>query len=258
VAKLKLLPTPWPNDALPPASATLLSVASRRGLLAAASPNTLVISSTENVRNAFKTKIKAGEPDVINDFKPDSTLEVPQLRHVAFSADEEYLVLNPEGQGILVVYNVDDLLKGSTKPAEQITIHNDSVRALLPNPDPGFAHYMVVIGDSGRLDIVDITKSNKVTVDTEGKKVTCGAWSVRGRAYVVGFEDGTAAAYKTTETLLGKIPRPPDVDESYSGRYFTPFLHVKLVTNRHSDQHLLPQQRRFLPHTFSSGYRRRR
>ena len=51
--KLRLLPSPWPSDSQPLAAASLLSVASGKGLVAAAGPDTLVIASTERVRETF-------------------------------------------------------------------------------------------------------------------------------------------------------------------------------------------------------------
>ena len=176
-----------------------------------------MIASTENVRKALKAEVKPGQRDVIADFKPDLAFSVPRLRHVAFSVDEDLLFVNQEGGGTFSVYGVDDLLKGNTKPALEFTIHDQGVRAMLACTDPATAHYTAVIGDSGRLDIVDMTKGEPLTIDTNGKSVTCGSWSTRGKAYVVGFKDGTAAAYQVAQNLLGTIPRPPSVEENYLG-----------------------------------------
>jgi nucleoporin NUP159 len=215
--KLRLLSSPWSTDNLPPASATLLSVAPRRGLLAAASPDKLVIASTEKVRKAFQEK--AGKNDIVADFSPDATLPVPQLRHVAFSTDEDFLVTSAEHGGGLSVYSVDDLLKGNTQPGVQIATDNTSVRALLPNPAPEQAHYMAIVLDSGRLDITDITKGNAKTVHSEG--VTCASWSQKGKAIVAGLEDGTASIHlvSSLDQVKGKIPRPPGIDENFMGKY---------------------------------------
>ncbi|CAI6338837.1 unnamed protein product [Periconia digitata] len=210
-AKLKLLPTPWPSDNLPPSSASLLCVASMRGLLAAVSPDTLTVSSTANVRKAFLQK--PGAKDVIEDFKPDLVMSIPQPRHVAFSADEEYLILCPE-KGGLHIYNVDALLDGNTKPERQIDTNNDSVRGLFPNPDADLAHYAAFIGDSGRLEIADITTGTKLPIKNDG--ATCASWSVRGKAYAVGYKDGTAAVFLATDTQIGTIPRPPTVEDGWA------------------------------------------
>ncbi|KAK1917232.1 hypothetical protein P3342_012077 [Pyrenophora teres f. teres] len=110
---------PWPVDALPPASANLLSVASKPGLLAAAGPNILVIASTDAVRNAFQNKTTADEIenaddprlderdiDVVTDFTPDVTISTPNLRHVAFSANGDFLAVAAEERPTLHVYDV--------------------------------------------------------------------------------------------------------------------------------------------------------
>lgn len=217
--KLKLLPSPWPIDNLPPVSATLLSVAPKRGILAAASPDKLVIASTEKVRKAFQEKAEA--EDVVTSFSPDATLPVPQLRHVAFSADEDFLVISAENGGALSVYSVDDLLKGNAQPGLQVATDNTSVRALLPNPAAEQAHYMVVILDSGRLDITDVSGGNAKTVHNE--KVTCAAWSVKGKAIVAGFEDGTAAIHlvSSLDQVKARIPRPPELGDSHICKCFS-------------------------------------
>lgn len=214
--KLRLLRSTWPEDDLPPASATLLSVAPRHGLLAAASPDQLVIASTEKVRKAFESA--AGEHDVVTDFAPDATIPVQRLRHVAFSVDEDFLVTSAENGGGLDVYAVDDLLKGKAKPGAQIATNNTPVRALLPNPAPEQAHYMAVISDTGRLDIVDISAGEAVTVHDGA--VTCASWSVKGKAFVAGFEDGTASIHLVSamNQVKGKIPRAPEVPDNYRGK----------------------------------------
>ncbi|KAL1602751.1 hypothetical protein SLS60_006172 [Paraconiothyrium brasiliense] len=210
---LKLLPSPWPTDNLPPASASLLSVGPKRGLLAAASPDKLVIASTQKVRKAFQEK--AAEKDVVTSFMPDATLQVPQLRQVAFSADEDFLVTSAEHGGGLSVYSLDDLLKGNTRPGVQVPTDNTPVRALLPNPAAEQAHYMAVILDSGRLSITDVTTGNAKTVHDDG--VTCASWSLKGKAFVAGFEDGTASIHlvSSLDHVKGRVPRPPEVDEKY-------------------------------------------
>ncbi|KAF1977169.1 hypothetical protein BU23DRAFT_527561 [Bimuria novae-zelandiae CBS 107.79] len=212
--KLKLLPSPWPTDNVPPASATLLSVASKRRLLAAASPDKLVVTSTEKVRKAFQET--AAENDIVADFTPDIVFDVPQLRHVAFSADEDFLVASSEKKGGLVVYGVDDLLKGNTQPGNQISTNNTAIRALLPNPTPEQAHYMAVILETGRLDITDVVSGNTKSVHDSGVK--CASWSLKGKAILAGFEDGTAAIHLVSalDQVKGKVPRPPELGDDYT------------------------------------------
>ncbi|KAL5431928.1 hypothetical protein PMIN07_008786 [Paraphaeosphaeria minitans] len=211
--KIKLLPSPWSTDNLPPPSATLLAIAPRHRLLAAASPDKLVIASTKKVRKAFQDK--ANEWDVVTSFSPDAALPVPQLRQVVFSADEDFLVTSAEHGGGLSVYSLPDLLKGNTHPDVHIATNNTPVRALLPNPSAEHAHYMAVILDSGRLDITDVSTGNAKTV--HDARVTCASWSVKGKAFVAGFEDGTAAIHliSSMDQIKARVPRPSRVDENY-------------------------------------------
>jgi nucleoporin NUP159 len=156
-------------------------------------------------------------------------LPVPQLRHVAFSTDEDFLVTSAEHGGGLSVYSSDDLLKANAQPGVQIATDNTPVRALLPNPAPEQAHYMAVILDSGRLNITDVTTGNAKTVHSEG--VTCACWSQKGKAIVAGFEDGTASIHlvSSLDQVKGRIPRPPGIDESFRGKYPPGLTQVQLI-----------------------------
>lgn len=211
--KLKILPEPWPTDNVPPASATLLTIASKPGLLAAAGPATLVVTSTDKVRKAFEEK--AGNGDVVTTFTPDVTLPVPRLRHVAFSTDGDFLVISAEEKGGLAVFDVSAVVKaGRRDPEVQIDTDQVSVRALLPNPVSDFAHFFAVVLDSGKLLIADVSTGSTITVREDN--VTCVAWSNLGKAVVAGLHDGTLAIYLNNGSFKGSIPRPPDVDETFT------------------------------------------
>ena len=224
--KVKILPRPWPVDALPPASANLLSVASKPGLLAAAGPNILVIASTDAVRSAFQNKTTADEIenaddprlderdiDVVADFTPDVTISTPNLRHVAFSANGDFLVVAAEERPSLHVYDVAAVV-GAGKKDASIDIDTDStVRALLPNPVPETEQYFATVTDAGKLMTFDVASGNRMTLREHG--VTCAAWSARGKALVSGSTDGSCDIHMANGDLKGTIPRAPDVDELY-------------------------------------------
>ncbi|KAJ5060531.1 hypothetical protein PSV09DRAFT_2380826 [Bipolaris maydis] len=223
--KVKLLPQPWPADNLPSASASLLSVASKPGLLAAAGPNILVVASTDAVRKAFEGKTTADDIDkpddprleerdidVVSDFTPDVTISTENLRHVAFSADGDFLVVTPEQQASISIFSVAEVVKGR-KDAEQTVQTDAPVRALLPNPAPEFEHFFAIVLDSGKLQICNVTDGAKKTI--RDAHVNCAAWSTRGKAVVSGSTDGTCAINMTNGELKGVIPRAPDVDENY-------------------------------------------
>jgi nucleoporin NUP159 len=210
--KLQIL-KPWPADRMPPSCATLLSIASEPGLLAAAGPDSLIVTSTEKVRKAFSGK--AGEWDVITDFTPDVTIPLgaSPLRHVAFSTGGEFLVISAEEKGALAVFDASKLMQGSQAPERQIPTDGVAVRSLLANPVASMGHYMAAVLDTGKLWVVDVDQDKKIALKEEG--VCCATWSSRGKAVAAGLEDGTTQIFLTDGTLKGTIPRPPGVDENY-------------------------------------------
>lgn len=215
--KLKLLPEPWPTDNVPPASATLLSIASKPGLLAAAGPKNLIITSTEKVRKSFEGK--AGIGDVVSDFQSEVNLDVPRLRHVVFSTDGDFLVISAEEQGGLAVFDTAAVVKSQKKEPElQIATDQSAVRALLPNPTPDLSHSFALVLDSGKLSIANVAEGSSITLKENG--VNCVAWSTKGKAVVAGLQDGTVAIYMAGGAHKGTVPRPPEVDNGFSGEYF--------------------------------------
>ncbi|KAF2176361.1 hypothetical protein K469DRAFT_645790 [Zopfia rhizophila CBS 207.26] len=210
--KLKLLPSPWPSDNLPPSSSSLLSVASKRGLLAAAGPEGLIITSTEGVHKAFGRE--ASDQNVITNFSPDITIQVPQLRHVAFSSNEDFLVITAENGGGLAVYATQDLLQQKSQPAVQISTNQVSVRALVPNPNPEFESYFAVVLETGQLLVSDIANQQVKKMPVEG--ITCASWSVKGKQVVAGLSDGTAIQFWPDAMPAGNIPRPPAVEPDFA------------------------------------------
>lgn len=213
--KVKVLPKPWPTNSVPPACASLLSIASKPGLLAAAGPEALVVASTEKVRKAFEGN--AADNDVVSDFTPDVTIPVPRLRHVAFSADGDFLVISAEDKGGLAVFNPAEIVKGNQAPSRQIDTDQIAVRTLLANPMPEFAQFFAAVLDSGKLAIINVEDGRTKTLRSDG--VTCVAWSTKGKAIVAGLHDGTLAIHITSGDLKGVIPRPPEVKDTYAGKF---------------------------------------
>lgn len=212
--KLKILPNPWPTDDVPPASVTLLAIAAKQGLLAAAGPDTLVIASTQKIRKAFEEEV--GEWDVISEFAPDVTMPVPKLRHVAFSAEGDFLVISAENEGGLAVFDPSQLLKQNFKPGNEIPTDKVAVRSLLPNPTPEMEHIFAAVLDNGKLCLIDVVKGASHSIREEG--VVCAAWSTKGKALAVGLKDGTGALYLNDGTQKAIIPRPPGINEGFTCR----------------------------------------
>ncbi|PVH88520.1 hypothetical protein DL98DRAFT_509231 [Cadophora sp. DSE1049] len=212
-SKIQLLPTPWPADRLPPPTSSLMSIASQKGLVAAAGPDAVIVASTESVRKAFEAKSENGN---IKQFQPQLRIPMPmRVSQVAFSADETYLVLSAETGGGLAVYEVQSLQNGSTEPAYQLPTENLALRALIPNPTPEKAELFALVTTDGKLMMANLKEKTFVSgangpVLRNG--VSCVSWSARGKQLVAGLGDGTA--YQMTPEGEGKadIPRPPNVD----------------------------------------------
>lgn len=211
-----MLPTPWPADNLPPSSATLLSVSSKLGLIAAAGPDALIIASTEKVRKSFQEQ--AGEGDVVSNFTPDATIPLgsPALRHVAFSSGGDFLVVSAEGEGGLAIFDVQSVMGGRKSPEAQLPTEKVPIRTLVPNPVPEMEHFMAMVLDTGKLCLVDVAEQQSNTLREGG--ATCVTWSSRGKAVAAGLKDGSTAVYMNDGKQLGTIPRPESLDDGFEGR----------------------------------------
>ncbi|KAI4107346.1 MAG: hypothetical protein L6R37_001707 [Teloschistes peruensis] len=206
-AKLQLLPSPWPAEAPPPTTASLLSIAPRKGLLAAAGPDAVIIASTEAVRKAFGADGPIGNNN--KTFTPQLTLKLGiRISHVAFSADESYLVLSAEDGGGLAVYEVQSLTQGNTQTAFEISTNNTSLRALLPNPMPEKAELFAVVTTSGQLSIANLNSRQFVPQGAPLKEgVSCVSWSALGKQLVAGH--GSGACFQLTPEGAEKATFPP-------------------------------------------------
>ncbi|KAK1067144.1 hypothetical protein LTR74_006686 [Friedmanniomyces endolithicus] len=214
--QLRLLPTPWPSEGLPPPYASLLSVASSRGLVAAVGPFTLVIAKTDSVRKAFAEK-KAGGKTV--PFTPEATISVPRVSQVAFSSNEACLVVVAEQGGGLAVYDTASITSGVKDPAFQVGTNGVGVRQLLPNPNPSsdWSHLFGIVLETGQLLLADL-KARELVKNSSGnpvfhENVVSACWSRLGKQIVAGRNDGTAAQIDPQGNVKAKIPLPPRLPE---------------------------------------------
>jgi nucleoporin NUP159 len=197
-----------------------MSVASQKGLLAAAGPNAVVVAMIDSVRKAFEAP-KSGETNT-RTFQPQLTLPMPmRVSQVAFTADENYLVLSAESGGGLAVYDVQSILNGSTSSAFEMGTNSASVRALVPNPTPEKAELIAVVTTDGKLMMANLKERNFIAgsngqVLKDG--VSCVSWSTRGKQLVAGL--GNGSAFQLTPEGVGKaeIPCPPSVDPNHHGK----------------------------------------
>lgn len=209
--KVRLLPTPWPSDALPPPSSSLLSIASAKGLLAAAGPDALYLTTTDKVRDAFQSSPEIG---TIRLLKPEIKIPQPRLSHVAFSSDESVLVVASERDGGLAAFQVDRIIKGELGPAVQLSTNGQGLRALVPNPVPEHAELFALITVNGDLMLLDL-KAGSMMLGSNGPVLkdgaSCLSWSNRGKQLVAGMADGTAVQMKPDGTVVAQIPKSTSI-----------------------------------------------
>ena len=215
--QIRLIPEPWPADALPPPSASLLSVASSRGVIAAAGPNHLVIATTASVRDALRT---ADEKKIekIRPFQPQVSISKPRLGHVAFASNDAVLVITSQDGGGLEAYQLEDLLNGQTRPAQQVSTNGAAIRALVPNPAPDSWALFAAVTNDGDLLLADLQAGN-LRNGANGpvlrSGVSCVSWSNKGKQLVAGTANGAAVQMKPDGSVVADIPKSTSIPDGY-------------------------------------------
>jgi nucleoporin NUP159 len=192
-------------------------VASSKGLVAAASPSELVIASTESIRNTWASG--PASANNVKTFNPEAKTTVPRLSHVAFSADENVLVVAGEREGGLTVYQTDALTVGQIKPALEVSTNLQALRALAPNPNVQFTELFAAVTTGGELIVADL-KAGQLRDVAHGevngvvlqRGVSSVAWSNQGKQLVAGRADGTVVQMTPNGTPKAEIPRPPSLE----------------------------------------------
>lgn len=185
-----------------------MSIAPQKGLVAAAGPDYIAFATTESVRKAFESP-KEGDADVRN-FEPQLKINMPmRISQLAFTADENYLILSAESGGGLAAYEVQSLMQGSTNSAFELPTNGESLRAMVPNPTAEKAELCAIITQSGNLHMANF-KSKSVSNSLKAQ-VSCLSWSAKGKQLCAGLGDGTI--YQMTPEGEGKaeIPKPPSL-----------------------------------------------
>ncbi|KFY79569.1 hypothetical protein V499_01441 [Pseudogymnoascus sp. VKM F-103] len=216
-AKLQLLPSPWPSTNLPPPTSSLMSIAPKKGLVAAAGPDCVILATTESIRKAYEGP-RIGESHT-RPFHAQLTLPMPmRLSQVTFTADETYLVLSAEVGGGLAVYEVQNLMNGSQASSFEMSTNSAPLRAAVPNPTPEKGELLAIVTMDGKLMVANLKERNFISGATgqilkEG--VSCISWSVKGKQLVAGLIDGSAFQMTPEGVAKAQIPRPPGVDPGY-------------------------------------------
>lgn len=241
-AKVRLVPS-W---ASPPAeTASLLSIASRKGLVAAAGPEQIVVATTESVRKAFTSS------DV---FEPQLSIPAPtRVSHLAYTADESYLVLSAESGGGLAVYDVQTLLQGSTNALFELPTNGESLRALAPNPTAEKAHLCALVTTSGNLYMANL--SERKLSNPLRSRVSSLSWSAKGKQLCAGMVDGTISQMTPEGEGKGEIPKPPNSEDCYVSSLIwlenNLFLAIYTATNEPSPSSIYHIINRQPPSTFT-------
>jgi len=158
-----------------------------------------------------------------------------RISHIAFSADELYLVISAELGGGLAVYEVSALLQGSTQSAFELSTNGKALRALAPNPTADKGELFAVVTDDGNLMVANL-KERSFVAGSNGQilksGVSCISWSVKGKQLVAGLGDGTAFQMTPDGKEKGDIPRPPNIDTSDHGKSSCPYPSLMTLTTK--------------------------
>lgn len=143
-----------------------------------------------------------------------------RVSQVAFSADEDFLVLSAETGGGLAVYEVQALIQGNTQSIFQLPTNGAALRALVPNPTPGTAGLLAAVTTNGELLMANL-KTRQFLNGSQGQVlkdgVSCVSWSTQGKQLVVGLGNGTVCQMTPEGEMKGEIPRPPALEGDQHG-----------------------------------------
>ena len=167
-----------------------------------------------------------------------------RVSQVAFSSDEEYLVLSAEQGGGLAVYEVKSLTQGNTQSAFQLATNGAALRSLVPNPALETTELFAVVTTDGQLMVANL-KTRHFLAGSQGQVlkegVSCVSWSTRGKALVAGLGDGCCVQLKPEGQVMAVIPRPPALEGNQHGkkiglinndRILTSFKSLRLLGSR--------------------------
>lgn len=180
----------------------------------------MVIASTDAVRQAY---IQPAGDRALKPFTPQLILNLGmRVSQVAFSADEEFLVLSAQDGGGLAVYEVAALMNGATQSAFELSTNSLSLRHLIPNPTAEKAELFALVTLTGQLMIANL-KTRSLLSGSQGpilrEGVSCVSWSARGKQLVAGLGDGTCSQMTPEGEIKGELPRPPVGEGDQHGEY---------------------------------------
>jgi len=166
------------------------------------------MASTESVRQAL---LSGGEGNT-GSFMPQLTLNLGiRVSQVAFSADEDHLIISAEQGGGLAVYDVQALMQGNTNPAFELPTNNIGIRSLVPNPAAEKAELVAVVTSNGGLMMANL-QTREFSTGSQGpiiqEGVSCVSWSNKGKQLVAGLANGTCHQLTPEGRPKAEIPKP--------------------------------------------------
>jgi nucleoporin NUP159 len=143
----------------------------------------------------------------VRSFEPQAKIPLPtRISQLAFTADEQYLILSAETGGGLAVYDVQALTSGASAPAFELPTNGEALRAIIPNPMPDLAFAVALVTDKGNLLMANLKERKLSQLATQA---SCAAWSSKGKQLVAGLADGTVRQMTPDGANKGTIPKPP-------------------------------------------------
>ncbi|KAL4988588.1 hypothetical protein BDW68DRAFT_158587 [Aspergillus falconensis] len=219
-SNVQFLPTPWPADALPAPSCTLLAVAATKGIVVGAGPNTLSVASTKSVRAAISAE-NGKEKVKTKSFQPQATISLPgRPTHIAFASGDSALVLATENGSQLSVFETGGLLQPNAQPAISIPTNGATFRTVAPNPaqaEDSHSSLVALVTNAGELLIADLKVGNLVTGPNGNilkTDVSSVGWSNKGKQLVAGLVDGSGFVMTPEGVQMDLIPKPSDLTDS--------------------------------------------
>ncbi|KAL6234716.1 hypothetical protein BDW75DRAFT_211544 [Aspergillus navahoensis] len=218
-SNVQFLPTPWPADALPAPSCTLLAVAATKGIVVGAGPNTLSVAFTESVRAAISAE-NGKEKVKTKPFQSQTTISLPgRPTHIAFASGDSALVLATENGSQLSVFEAGSLLQPNAQPAISIPTNGATFRTIAPNPaqaEDSHSSLVALVTNAGELLIADLKAGSLVTGENGNilkTDVSSIGWSNKGKQLVAGLVDGTGYVMTPEGVQKDLIPKPSDLTD---------------------------------------------
>ncbi|RAK73035.1 FG-nucleoporin NUP159 [Aspergillus fijiensis CBS 313.89] len=214
-SNVRILATPWPENALPAPTCSLLAVAPTKGIIVAAGPNALSVASSDAVRAAMSQPTE-GKVVKTKPFQPQATIPLPaRPTHVTFASNDTALLLATENGAQLSVFDTSSLMSGNAQPALSIPTNGTTFRTIAANPAPELSSLVALVTTGGDLLVADLKAGNLVSgpngqVLKSGVSSVC--WSNKGKQLVAGLADCTGFQMTPDGTQKDVIPRPPDLE----------------------------------------------